>query len=232
MRERRRLEEAIGATRAIEQRAGRHGRADRNGRGRGRRGAGRRRGRRARRARRAGRARQGRGAARRRGRRQRHLYRGQCRRRRHREPGLGRDAAAHVHALGRAARHEGRAGRPSFGRAGRDQVGDPADQGRERLWLCQDRERRPPAGPDQPLRQLGAAPHQLRLASGSIRWSTTISTSRSTRATSGSTPTARRAPAGSTSTPPTARSGSPICRPGSSSPARTSARSTRTGPRR
>ena len=25
------------------------------------------------------------------------------------------------------------------------------DQGRERLWLCQDRERRAPAGPDQPL---------------------------------------------------------------------------------
>ena len=57
-----------------------------------------------RRARRAGRARQGRGAARRRGRRQQHLCRGQCRRRRHREPGLGRDAAAHVHALGRAPR--------------------------------------------------------------------------------------------------------------------------------
>ena len=36
-------------------------------------------------------------------------------------------------------------------RAGRDQVGDAADQGRERLWLCQDRERRAPAGPDQPL---------------------------------------------------------------------------------
>ena len=40
------------------------------------------------------------------------------------------------------------------------------------------------------------------------------------------------APAASTSTPPTARCGSPICRPGSSSPARTSARSTRTAPRR
>ena len=36
-------------------------------------------------------------------------------------------------------------------RAGRDQVGDADDQGRERLWLCQDRERRAPAGPDQPL---------------------------------------------------------------------------------
>ena len=47
--------------------------------------------------------------------------------------------------------HEGRADRPSFGRAGRDQVGDDDDQGRERLWLCQDRKRGPPAGPDQPL---------------------------------------------------------------------------------
>ena len=47
--------------------------------------------------------------------------------------------------------YQGRADRPSFRRAGRDQVGDPADQGRERLWLCQDRKRRPPAGPDQPL---------------------------------------------------------------------------------
>ena len=84
--------------------------------------------------------------------------------------------------LGRAARDEGRAGRPSFGRAGGDQVGDAADQGRECLWQSQDRERRPPAGPDQPLRQLGAAPHQLRHRSGSIPRSTTTSTSRSTRA--------------------------------------------------
>ena len=151
-------------------RAGRHRRADRDGRGRGRR-------------RRwsttaidslaeladARRARQGRGAARRRGRRQQQLCRDQRRRRRHREPGLGRDAAAHVHPLGRAPRHEGRAGRPPFGRAGRDQVGDPADQGRERLRQSEDRERRPPAGPDQPLRQLGAAPHQLRQRLGLSR---------------------------------------------------------------
>ena len=39
------------------------------------------------------------------------------------------------------------------------------------------------------------------------------------------------APAASTSTPPTAPCGSPICRPASSSRARTSARSTRTAPR-
>ena len=47
--------------------------------------------------------------------------------------------------------YEGRADRLSCRRAGRDQVGDADDQGRERLWLCQDRERRPPPGPDQPL---------------------------------------------------------------------------------
>ena len=112
MRERRRLDEAIAATRAIEKELadtveliemaeaeGDEAMVDDAVEG-------------ARRARRARREGQGRGPARRRGRRQRHLYRGQCRRRRHREPGLGRDAAAHVHALGRAPRHEGRTDRP------------------------------------------------------------------------------------------------------------------------
>ena len=232
MRERRRLEEAIGATQAIESELADTVELIEMAEAEGDERAGRRRRSQPRRARRARRARQGRGAARRRGRRQQQLYRGQCRRRRHREPGLGRDAAADVHALGRAPRDEGRADRPSFGRAGRDQVGDAADQGRECLRQSQDRKRGPPAGPDQPLRQLGAAPHQLRLASGSIRRSTTTSTSRSTKATCASTPIARRARAGSTSTPPTARCGSPTCRPASSSRARTSARSTRTAPRR
>ena len=51
----------------------------------------------------------------------------------------------------RAPRDEGRADRPSLGRAGRDQVGDAAGQGRERLRQSQDRERGSPAGPDQPL---------------------------------------------------------------------------------
>ena len=76
------------------------------------------------------------------------------------------------------------------------------------------------------------APHQLRRASGSIPRSMTTSTSRSTNPICGSTPIGRRARADSTSTPPTARSASPISRPGSSSPARTSGRSTRTAPRR
>ena len=51
----------------------------------------------------------------------------------------------------RAARDEGRADRPPFGRAGGDQVGDPAGQGRERLRQSEDRKRGPPAGADQPL---------------------------------------------------------------------------------
>ena len=44
----------------------------------------------------------------RRSRSQRQLSRSACRRRRHREPGLGQHAAAHVYALGRAARLQGR----------------------------------------------------------------------------------------------------------------------------
>ena len=152
MRERRRLDEAIGATRAIEQRARRHGRADRDGRGRGRRGDGRRRA--SPRSTSSPRApRRDKVAA---------LLAGEA---------DANDTYIEVNAgaggtesqdwaemLQRmytrwAERHgyEGRADRPSRRRAGRDQVGDAAGQGRERLWLCQDRERRPPAGPDQPL---------------------------------------------------------------------------------
>ncbi len=81
-----------------------------------------------------------------RSRRQRHLSRSPCRRRRHREPGLGLDAAAHVHALGRAARLQGRISRRDAGRRSRHQVGDAPDQGPQRLWLAQDRSRRASAG--------------------------------------------------------------------------------------
>ncbi len=47
------------------------------------------------------------------------------------------------------------------GRGGRHQVGDPADQGRERLRLAQDRIGRAPAGAHLALRQQRAPPHQL-----------------------------------------------------------------------
>ena len=232
MRERRRLEEAIGATRTLEREL-----ADtselielaesegddalvEDGDPQ------------PRRARRARRPRQGRGAARRRGRRQQRLCRDQCRRRRHREPGLGRDAAAHVHALGRAARVEGRADRPPFGRAGGDQVGDDPGQGRERLRQSQDRKRGPPARPDQPLRRQRAAPHQLLERLGLSRGRRRHRHPDQRRRPEDRHLSRVRARAGSTSTRPTARSGSPISRPASWSPARTSARSTRTAPRR
>ena len=232
MRERRRLDEAIGATRAIEKELAdtvelmemaeaegdaalvddavaalaAHGRARR--------------------------ARQGRRLARRRGRRQRHLYRGQCRRRRHREPGLGGDAAAHVYPLGGAARHEGRARRLSCRRAGRHQVGDPDGQGGECLWLCQDRERRASAGADQPLRFQRPPPHQLleRLGlSGGRR--------RYRRRGERDRPQDRHLPLVGRRRPARQhdrqrRAHHPSADRASSSPARTSARSTRTGPRR
>ena len=51
-------------------------------------------------------------------------------------------------------------------RAGRDQVGDPPDQGRQRLWLAEDRGRRAPPGAHLALRRQRAPPHQLRLGLG------------------------------------------------------------------
>ena len=89
MRERRRLEEAIGATRKIETELKDTVELIEMAEAEGDDGAGRRWRRSAGRARRARRARQGRGAAGRRGRRQQQLYRDQCRRRRHREPTTG-----------------------------------------------------------------------------------------------------------------------------------------------
>ena len=47
------------------------------------------------------------------------------------------------------------------GRAGGHQVGDAADQGRERLRLAKTESGRAPPGAHQPLRQLRAAPHLL-----------------------------------------------------------------------
>ena len=99
------------------------------------------------------------GAAVGRGRLQRQLSRSPCRRRRHREPGLGQHAAAHVHALGRAARLQGRVPRGDRRRRSRDQVGDHRDQGPQRLWLAQDRGRRAPPGAHLAVRFQRAAAH-------------------------------------------------------------------------
>ena len=129
-------------------------------------GAGRRWRRRAGRACRAGRAGQGRGAAGRRGGRQQQLCRDQCRRRRDRKQRLGRHAAAMYSRW--AERHGMKVELVDYPcrRAGRDQVGDASDQRRECLWQSEGRGRRPPPGADQPVRQLGATPHQLRLGLG------------------------------------------------------------------
>ena len=85
-----------------------------------------------------------------------------CRRRRHREPGLGQHAAAHVHALGREARPQGRVPGRDRGRGSRHQVGDHPGQGPQRLWLAQDRDGRAPAGAHLALRLQRAAPHLVR----------------------------------------------------------------------
>ena len=173
------------------------------------------------------------GAAGGRGRRQRQLYRDQRRRRRHREPGLGGDAPAHVHPLGRAARHT-RSSWSIITRASRPGSSRPR---------CCSRARTPMA-----IAKTESGVHRL------VRISPYDSARR------GATPASRavwvypvidddiqvdyqrKRPAhrylsrvggraGSISTPPIRRCASPICRPTSSSSARTSDRSTRTRPR-
>ena len=105
------------------------------------------------------------------------------RRRRHRLPGLGRDPAADVPALGRAARLRGRDEGGLAGGGGGPQVGDLHRPRRERLRPLRRRARRPPAGPDLALRLLGPPPHQLRPGRRRRRWSTKGSRSRSTTPT-------------------------------------------------
>ncbi len=86
--------------------------------------------------------------------------------RRHREPGLGQHAHAHVHALGRAAEIQGRSDGRRRRRRGRHQGRDAADQGPQRLWLAEDRERRASPRAHLALRFERAAPHELRLGVG------------------------------------------------------------------
>ena len=148
--------------------------------------------------------------------------------RRHRLPGLGRDPAAHVPALGRAARLRGRDEGGLAGGGGRPQVGDLHRPRRERLRPLRRRARRPPAGADLPLRLLGPPPHQLRPGRRRPAGRRGGRGRDRRRPTCASTPTAPPAPAASTSTRPTRRCGSPTSRPASSSSARTSARRPRT----
>ena len=89
--------------------------------------------------------------------------------RRHRGPGLDRDALPYVYPLGRAPRlhlsADGLRGR----RRGGHQVRHHPHRGRQRLWLPQERKRRPPAGPGVPLRRQRPAADQLCCRGGHAR---------------------------------------------------------------
>ena len=175
----------------------------------------------------AGRARGGAPVQRRVRRRRRRRHRPR-RRRGDRLPGLGRDPAADVPALGRAARLRGRDEGGLAGGGGGAQVGDLHRPRRERLRPLRRRARRPPAGPDLALRLLRAPPHQLRPGRRRPAGRRGRRGRDRRRRPARSTPTAPPAPAASTSTRPTRRCGSPTSPPASSSSARTSARRPRT----
>ncbi len=84
--------------------------------------------------------------------------------RRHRRPGLGRDAAAHVLPLGREARLLAGAGRRLRGDRGGPQLRRVHHPGPLRLRPTPGRTRRPPVGPHLAVQQGGQAPDGLRLA--------------------------------------------------------------------
>ena len=84
-------------------------------------------------------------------------------RRRHREPGLGRDAPAHVPALGADAGLRGRAERSQRGRRGRHQERHLHRARRERLRAALHRARRAPAGAHLAVRLGQPAAHLVRL---------------------------------------------------------------------
>jgi hypothetical protein len=151
----------------------------------------------------------------------------QRRSRRHRGDRLGRDAPAHVPALGRSATGSDRDRRPAEGeQAGLKSVTVEVD-GR-RLRLAARRARRPPPGPDQPVRLAEAAPDDVRPGRGPAGGRRR----RRDRARLGRDPGRHlpgvRAPAASTSTRPTRPSGSRTSPPASSCRARTSDRRPRT----
>ena len=91
------------------------------------------------------------------------------RRRRHREPGLGRDAAAHVPALGGDAAVQDRDPRGDRGRRGRPE--EVSVQHRRPLGVRPAAQRAggASAGADQPIRLAEAAAHELRARRGDAR---------------------------------------------------------------
>ena len=84
------------------------------------------------------------------------------RRGRHRKPGLGRDAAAHVPALGGAARLRNRGHGPAGRRRRGHQIRHLRSQRRERLRAAAKRSRRAPAGAHFALRRQRAPAHFVR----------------------------------------------------------------------
>ena len=86
--------------------------------------------------------------------------------RRRRRPGLERDAPAHVRALGRAARLRVRRRRRLRGHRGRDPLGRVHAAGSLRLRPDDERAGHPPARADQPVRQPGPPPDELRRRAG------------------------------------------------------------------
>ena len=107
-----------------------------------------------------------------------------------------------------------------------------AHRRRRRLLEAQVRVGRPSGAAGARDRGAGPHPHLRVHGRGDARGRPGRGDIRSIRPTCGSTPSARRARAASTSTRPTRRCASPTCRPGSSSSARTTARSTATARRR
>ena len=93
----------------------------------------------------------------------------QRRRGRHRGDRLGRDAAAHVPALGRAAPLRDRDPRPARRGGGRPQERHRRHRRPPRLRLPARRARRPPPGSHQPVRLAEAAPHDVRAGRGAAR---------------------------------------------------------------
>ena len=119
------------------------------------------------------------------------LSRNARRRRRHREPGLGRDAPAHVQPLGRAARFKVEFLEDARRRGGIKSATLQIN-GTQRLWLAEDRSGRAPAGADLAVRFQRAAAHVFASVGGLSRWSTITSRSRSPSPTCAPTPCARR----------------------------------------